>query len=239
MTSICVITLLFLVMMTYGRPDSTTTTTKGGELLGVTVPVSVPALGTSSCQPAQGNSGTICTFNKTVRETLVSLSEGTWAVDELIHQIRRIAKENNYKAVFFETPMVVLDRQFEFAVLDASNTGLDDRAPGNAFVEYCTGDDVVAFPTPRGDAQLVVPCEKSEKSCYPHLLRVIGTTNSCVPESQLLLFWKLVGSEALKKSATEPHLWLSTSGLGVSWLHFRLDTTPKYYTYVPYKTTEP
>jgi hypothetical protein len=30
-------------------------------------------------------------------------------------------------------------------------------------------------------------------------------------------------------------VWLSTSGLGIYWLHFRLDTVPKYYTYAPYK----
>lgn len=31
------------------------------------------------------------------------------------------------------------------------------------------------------------------------------------------------------------NLWCSTSGLGVYWLHIRLDQYPKYYTYRPYK----
>lgn len=30
-------------------------------------------------------------------------------------------------------------------------------------------------------------------------------------------------------------LWLSTSGLGVHWLHLRLDPTPKYYTWRPFR----
>ena len=30
-------------------------------------------------------------------------------------------------------------------------------------------------------------------------------------------------------------LWLSTSGLGVLYLHFRIDTVPKYYSHLPYK----
>jgi hypothetical protein len=30
--------------------------------------------------------------------------------------------------------------------------------------------------------------------------------------------------------------WVSTSGLGVSWLHLRIDSAPKYYNYVPYKS---
>ena len=31
-------------------------------------------------------------------------------------------------------------------------------------------------------------------------------------------------------AAAKP-VWLSTSGMGVAWLHFRLDQRPKYYTY--------
>jgi hypothetical protein len=30
-------------------------------------------------------------------------------------------------------------------------------------------------------------------------------------------------------------LWLSTSGMGVLYLHFRIDTVPKYYSHAPYK----
>ena len=30
-------------------------------------------------------------------------------------------------------------------------------------------------------------------------------------------------------------LWLSTAGLGVYWLHLRLDTRPKYYSFQPYR----
>jgi hypothetical protein len=30
--------------------------------------------------------------------------------------------------------------------------------------------------------------------------------------------------------------WLSTAGLGVPWLHLRLDSYPKYYRYRPYTT---
>ncbi len=30
-------------------------------------------------------------------------------------------------------------------------------------------------------------------------------------------------------------VWLSTAGAGVSWLHVRLDTRPKYYHHGPYR----
>ena len=32
-------------------------------------------------------------------------------------------------------------------------------------------------------------------------------------------------------------LWLSTLGLGVAWVHIRLDRTPKYYQYAPDRTS--
>lgn len=35
-------------------------------------------------------------------------------------------------------------------------------------------------------------------------------------------------------SSSQP-VWLSTCGTGVAWLHFRLDSVPKYYSYMPYR----
>jgi hypothetical protein len=37
-----------------------------------------------------------------------------------------------------------------------------------------------------------------------------------------------------KNSPSSSPVWFSTSGLGVAWLHFRLDSRPKYYTYRPF-----
>ena len=54
------------------------------------------------------------------------------------------------------------------------------------------------------------------------------------PQAHLLL--AAVGEQmAGRVSLTEDSVWLSTSGLGVYWLHVRLDSRPKYYTYEPYK----
>ncbi|KAL7575598.1 hypothetical protein ACA910_020166 [Epithemia clementina (nom. ined.)] len=38
-----------------------------------------------------------------------------------------------------------------------------------------------------------------------------------------------------KLEANQP-VWLSTSGMGIAWLHMRLDQVPKYYTYTPFVT---
>jgi hypothetical protein len=41
----------------------------------------------------------------------------------------------------------------------------------------------------------------------------------------------------LQSPSRRQGVWLSTSGLGVLYLHFRIDTVPKYYSHEPYKTT--
>jgi len=48
----------------------------------------------------------------------------------------------------------------------------------------------------------------------------------------LLKLTALKMDEVVKKN--QP-IWLSTSGLGVYWLHMRIDTFPKYYTYFEYR----
>ena len=50
----------------------------------------------------------------------------------------------------------------------------------------------------------------------------------------MLELWAAVGV-AVKEALGEQPLWVSTSGLGVYWLHVRLDSSPKYFQHTPYK----
>ncbi len=74
------------------------------------------------------------------------------------------------------------------------------------------------------DARLVVPTKKTEKEHYGHLSSVLKKAPT---EQKLKLFQRLakVLKEELESGKT---IWLNTSGLGVIWLHLRLDTRPKY-----------
>lgn len=54
------------------------------------------------------------------------------------------------------------------------------------------------------------------------------------PFEQVEIFWKKVGEE-IHNSIEGVEKWVSTSGLGVHWLHLRIDIKPKYYSYQPYK----
>jgi hypothetical protein len=93
-------------------------------------------------------------------------------------------------------------------------------------------DSSVVFQNLGGDATLVVPVALDPSASYAHIAAFVRTA----PVEQVKTFWKHVGV-AMSKAvvSTDQPVWLSTSGLGVSWLHVRLDMRPKYYQYGPFK----
>ncbi|MDX1638833.1 MAG: hypothetical protein R3281_12740 [Balneolaceae bacterium] len=89
---------------------------------------------------------------------------------------------------------------------------------------------VVTFPNLGGDAKLVAPCPRGPQAGYTHLGRFV---RQC-PEEQIQDFWRITADEMMTRIGSEPR-WLSTSGLGVFWLHARIDSRPKYYQTEAYK----
>jgi hypothetical protein len=89
---------------------------------------------------------------------------------------------------------------------------------------------VIAFENLGRDAQLIVPYPILTQNVYAHFASFIRGA----PENQKHdLFMVLANS--LKSRIHQKPTWVSTSGLGVYWLHIRLDTSPKYYSYQPYR----
>ncbi len=78
---------------------------------------------------------------------------------------------------------------------------------------------------------MIVPTPVGEESIYNHLASFVRSA----PKKQTLEFWKKVGEEYDKKIGQETK-WLSTAGLGVYWLHVRIDSRPKYYRFKKYKS---
>lgn len=119
---------------------------------------------------------------------------------------------------------------FEFVVINSAPLR-HINADQSAFLEYFAADKVVVdFLNLGKDAHLLVPTPIGNASCYAHLAQFVRHA----PAAQRDEFWKRVGE--LYGAALNDHpLWLSTAGLGVSWLHLRLDSRPKYYRYEGYK----
>jgi hypothetical protein len=137
------------------------------------------------------------------------------------------------QAYFWETPPVswaTAARAFEFVLVDSP--GLADVTPEPAaFAAHFTqGQAVATFASLGGDALLVAPAPRGPAGAYAHLAAFARQA----PMAQQHALWQAVGDAAARRLSTEP-LWLSTSGLGVAWLHVRLDQRPKYYTYAPYR----
>lgn len=147
--------------------------------------------------------------------------------------LRRQLAEAPFPAFFWETPpqtTATLERPWEFALIDAP--ALQGARPDpDAFAEHFRGDALaVAFSNLGGDARLVAPCPRAGTEACAHLADFSRGADDRAQDA----LWRRVGESALARIGRRP-LWLSTSGTGVYWLHVRLDSTPKYYTYAPYR----
>ncbi len=146
-----------------------------------------------------------------------------------------VLKDIPFEAYFWETPPVRkndLDIPFEFVVLQSKHLSQippDRRSFSRYFNQKTDFEDVVSFMNLGKDALLIVP-SPTENNDYPHLAAFMALA----PKEQLLSFWQCTGKTMLEYVHEKP-TWLSTAGLGVSWLHLRLDSRPKYYKHRPYK----
>merc|ERR1711864_11401 len=94
---------------------------------------------------------------------------------------------------------------------------------------------VTSFKNLGGDAMLITPCPLKDVDL--DIFSTLAPFMKAASSQHIQQFWETAASSALdliKNRGRQP-TWMSTSGLGVYWLHLRLDSTPKYYTYSPYK----
>ena len=144
-----------------------------------------------------------------------------------------------FSAFFWETPPVTkstLDRVFEFVLVSSPQlTGVHPNlhAFQSHFESAHDNAEIVVFPSLGKDAFLVVPCPLESPSVYAH----IASFTREAPVHQQHALWQKVGETMARRLDARP-TWLSTSGLGVFWLHVRLDSRPKYYCYRPYRSWE-
>ena len=98
--------------------------------------------------------------------------------------------------------------------------------------QFESSDDFVAsFPNLGGDAVLVAPKQIAPSDAYGHLAAFVRSA----PRAQQHELFQTLGhaiDDFLRKY--DGRIWISTSGLGIAWLHIRLDTYPKYYQHQPY-----
>lgn len=141
--------------------------------------------------------------------------------------------ESPYEAYFWEVKPFrrnTINEAFEFVLINST------MLPGiiankSSFEKFFDNEQsVVCFPNLGRDAQLIVPTALGDQSNYAHMAKFVRNAL----RDQIDEFWQRVGMETEKFINDQPR-WLSTAGLGVYWLHVRIDSRPKYYRYDPYK----
>jgi hypothetical protein len=148
-----------------------------------------------------------------------------------------LLSEAPFAAFFWETPPVAratLEQPFEFVLVRSPGlAGI--RADPSAFESQFTSREVsggvVTFSNLGGDAVLIAPCPIAPLSAYGHIATFVREA----PEAQRHALWQAVGAAVERRVGPRP-IWLSTSGLGVPWIHVRLDSYPKYYQHDPYRS---
>lgn len=143
-----------------------------------------------------------------------------------------------HPAFFFETTPATPAREevFEFVLVPSPQLERVQVADELSFSEHIEDDacarsrDVVSFANLGGDALLVVPCKApgvASSDVYAHIAPFVRGA----PAGQVSEVWLRTANAMEELLERQPKVWLSTSGLGVFWTHFRLDSRPKYYQY--------
>jgi hypothetical protein len=156
-----------------------------------------------------------------------------WALDaEFRRYWHSELRDAPFDAYAWECPPVTaasIAREFECVFVSSPMLAHTPPDP-DAFAEYFRPDSsVVTFDNLGGDAVLVAPCPDGAGSNYSHL----ASFNATAPAAQQDALWQAVGRAMEKRVGAKP-VWLSTAGLGVAWLHVRLDDRPKYFRHLPY-----
>jgi len=149
----------------------------------------------------------------------------------------QLLADSPFAAYRWETPALTTSngtQSFEFVLLNSPgfcSRKTDQTTFGSYFTAEDTDHGVVSFANLKGDATLVAPSPRTTIEAYWHIAAFIRQA----PNAQVDAFWQIV-SNSVKAQIGRSPLWLSTAGGGVAWLHARIDSSPKYYGYSPYKT---
>ena len=142
----------------------------------------------------------------------------------------------DYEAFFWEHPPLSdanIDSEVEFVLLDSPALARlgPNPEPFSSHFERDREGEIVSFRSLGGDAVLLAPRPSGSLGACVHLAAFVRQAS----QSQIENLWRETG-RAMRENLSERKLWLSTSGLGVPWLHIRLDSYPKYYQHRPYAT---
>jgi len=187
-----------------------------------------------------GQNDTAIRFKILKNETLISFQEAfeLWEIDaQFIDFYVQSLKEFGFKAFFWEHPGLnqnTINRPYE-CILQKSKT-LDSRTINQkAFSDYIhSSNGAEDFWNLGKNAKLVVPTKQSDIEIYKHF----GSFLFNAERKQIHALFNKIGAIVQQEIRKGLMIWLNTAGMGVIWLHVRMDTKPKYYKTKNYKRTD-
>ncbi len=178
-------------------------------------------------------SALILRFERSAAEILTSLRD----LPEARATLSILLAEAPWPAFYWEcTPIWPGQTQaWEMRLLPAPSLGLDPPDP-SAFQTQFRGraaPEVAVFESLGKDAMLIAPCPpQASFAAYGHLASFL---RRAAPR-QIDQLWATFAWTATRRLASRPGtFWTSTSGLGVPWLHLRIDEQPKYFHTAAYR----
>ena len=185
-----------------------------------------------------------------MKEGMTILSQDTSESRQMANDISTLISYSAFDGVFFEMPGVnsstISSMPFEFVLVNApllarfAESNSDQYAFEEHLGECAETQTCCAFDNLGGDARLIAPRRmRDDRPRQPEVYSHLAAFVRGADEGQIVDMWKLSASEYLRtvqeRRTTGRRTWFSTSGLGVAWLHVRLDSYPKYYQYGPFK----
>ncbi|CAG8764006.1 12329_t:CDS:1 [Dentiscutata erythropus] len=141
---------------------------------------------------------------------------------------------NELSAYFWECPPVSKEstnKPFEFVVTKSKQLSYI-KQDYSSFKEKIIEDlnkDVFSFSNLGKDATLIIP-----KPCHDLDYKNLSNFTINAPKEQQIKFWQEVANKLTENLEFGTSKWLSTNGLGVHYLHVRIDDKPKNYSWQEY-----
>ena len=211
-----------------------------------------------SKQPSSSNNDENNNYDPvTIRAWMTIVYSGSPIGNQAAAELSNVIASSPFDSVLFETPgcnwINSAMKPFEFVLVNEPRLKAfaEINPDRHAFEEYfasplcsSSGNDggsdpitaVCAFPNLGKDATLISPLPQSgiNEASYSHLASFLRNA----PQEQITQFWKLSAKSYIeelkhKHERINEHVgtWFSTNGMGVAWLHLRIDSAPKYYSY--------
>ena len=134
----------------------------------------------------------------------------------------------NKKYEYFYETSCYKDEKSIFKQKFIRTNNLPKKQDYTSFLDYIKKSKnkyVTSFYNLSKSAILVIPIPKKNKN--------FCTLNEFCKNASIthqIKFWKKVASEIKKYKKNNEKVYLSTHGLGIPYLHIRIENTPKYYT---------